>query len=86
VNATLQFVDAGQDFLEWDIEKNVVTGCRPFQGSVWCGTRIINRKIEPGTRLRIATHTGGRPFTLTLNYPVAKVLPLKPAAIPGRKP
>lgn len=41
---TLKFEDHGQDFLEWDIDRNgVVIDCRPFQ-SVWIGTKVYSPK------------------------------------------
>lgn len=42
---TIVFEDHGQDFLEWDIDgKGIVVGCRPFQGSIWCGIRVLNHR------------------------------------------
>lgn len=50
---TIKLEDHGQDFLEWDIEKGRVVGCRPFQGSVWIGTRVLNKRPRKGSVLRI---------------------------------
>ena len=52
---TIVFEDHGQDFLEWEIDdKGVVTGCRPFQGSIWGGKRVLNhRSVKAGGKARI---------------------------------
>lgn len=51
---TIILEDHGQDFLEWDIdEKGVVVGCRPFQGSIWCGVKVRNKRPRKGSILRI---------------------------------
>jgi hypothetical protein len=50
---TVYFEDLGQDFLEWDIEDGVVTGCRPFLAWLWVGTKVLNKDIQPGCKLRI---------------------------------
>ncbi len=67
---TVYLEDHGQDFLEWDIENGKVTGCRPFQGWLWIGTKVHNTIIQPGDILEI-TLKGGR---TTLNYPVERVV------------
>ena len=57
---TIFFVDDGQDFLEWDINDNgEVVDCRPFQGSVWVGTKVHNKDIKPGDQLDITMPTRG---------------------------
>jgi hypothetical protein len=68
---TVFFVDDGQDFLEWDIDKGVVVACRPFQGWVWIGTKVHNKDIKPGDYLDITTPTGTR--THHLIHAVEKV-------------
>ncbi len=67
---TVYFEDHGQDFLEWDIEDGVVVACRPFQGWLWNGTKVLNTEIRQGDILEIIPPSGGR---TTLNYPVEKV-------------
>jgi hypothetical protein len=58
---TVFLVDDGQDFLEWDInEKGEVVDCRPFQGSIWNGTKVHNKDIKPGDHLDITTTDGVR--------------------------
>lgn len=43
---TLVFEDKGQDFLEWDLDKNnVVVGCRPFQYRMWRGVKVFAPKV-----------------------------------------
>lgn len=68
---TVTFEDNGQDFLEWDIENGVVTGCRPFQGSVWGGARVSNKTFKVGGFVRV-TIKGGT--TLTVKYPLTSVV------------
>ncbi len=55
---TVFFEDDGQDFLEWDLnDKGEVIDCRPFQGDVWIGTKVLNRNIRPGDHLDIISPT-----------------------------
>ena len=77
---TIVFQDYGQDFLEWDIERDnandptyVVVGCRPFQEKVWKGTKVhtANRIIGPGFFLEITTP--GEWSRTRLVYPVKDV-------------
>ena len=76
-DCTVTFKDHGQDFLEWDIENGVVVGCRPFQGSVWGGRRVMNLEpIKVGDAIAILTKHSGIIF---INYLVRKVEALKPA-------
>jgi len=70
IKQTIYLEDHGQDFLEWDIEDGVVVGCRPFQGWLWKGTKVLNTEILPGDMLDIVSSTGE---LLTLNYPVERV-------------
>lgn len=56
---TIHFVDNGQDFLEWDLDHNgVVVDCRPCQASVWNGTKVLNRLVEPLMLLDIECNDG----------------------------
>lgn len=77
---TIRFVDAGQDFLEWDVDNTngKVLDCRPFQAHVWCGLFIADpTSIEPGDKVQICA----KPFyaaeyedkVRTINYPVERV-------------
>jgi len=68
---TVHLEDHGQDFLEWDIKDGVVIDCRPFQGWLWNGTKVLNTEIRPGDILDIIPPSGGQ---TTLNYPVEKVV------------
>ena len=62
---TVFFVDDGQDFLEWDVnEKGEVVDCRPFQGDIWIGTKVLTKDILPGTHLDIITPEGTRRYLL----------------------
>jgi len=71
---TIYFVDEGQDFLQWDInEEGVVTACRPFQGWVWCGTKVLNKDIKRGDYLKIERNG----IKSTLVHPVKKVKEVK---------
>lgn len=50
---TIHFEDHGQDFLEWDLDAdNVVIACRPCQGWVWIGNKVMNKAIKPGCYLK----------------------------------
>lgn len=47
---TITFADEGQDFLEFDLDaEGHVVDCRPFQGWLWIGYRVMNHaEIKPG--------------------------------------
>ena len=64
---TIAFADNGQDFLEWDVIDGVVADSRPFQGSVWKGTKVDMTKAQEGQLLPIITKRGESRFVL---YPV----------------
>ena len=68
---TIHFEDHGQDFLAWDIEDGVVVDCRPYQGWLWNGTKVLNTNIQPGDILEFIGKDGG---CLTLKYPVERVV------------
>jgi hypothetical protein len=71
---TIYFVDDGQDFLQWDInEEGEVTACRPFQGWVWVGTKVLNKNIKPGDLLKIER----KGIESTLIHPVKKIKEVK---------
>lgn len=57
---TVQFVDDGQDVLEWDLDANqVVTDSRPYQAEVWKGAQVVG-PVAPGMPLSfIASQAGG---------------------------
>ena len=53
---TIRFQDNGQDFLTWDLnDAGIVMACRPCQGFIWEGSRVLNPIIKPGDFLRIIT-------------------------------
>jgi hypothetical protein len=81
MKATITFEDHGQDFLEWDIENSVVVGCRPFQGLIWCGNKVLNKRLSPGDKVIIRPEGG----VMEIKYPLIKVEPLKPAAVKKRR-
>src|SRR5262245_30533915 len=64
---TIVFEDHGQDFLEWDVIDGIVADSRPFQGSVWKGTKVDMTKVQEGQLLPIITKRGESRFVL---YPV----------------
>lgn len=37
---TIEFVDNGQDFLEWIVRDDIVIDCQPFQFTVWTGGAV----------------------------------------------
>ncbi|WP_027671281.1 hypothetical protein [Rheinheimera baltica] len=37
---TIQFVDKGQDFLEWIVRDGIVIDCQPFQFTIWTGGSV----------------------------------------------
>lgn len=49
---TIYFEDKGQDFLEWDLDKDgQVIGCRPGQSWVWIGAKVLHcAEIRKGLR------------------------------------
>lgn len=68
---TIFFVDEKQDFLQWDIDdEGKVVGCRPYQGDIWIGTKVLNEKIMPGDLLNVTTPDG---VERTIAHAVEKV-------------
>jgi hypothetical protein len=68
----VQLEDHGQDFLEFDVDKdNVIIEARPFQGWLWRGRKILQGRIRRGMKLKL--QKPGE-HVLTLNYPVRAVL------------
>jgi hypothetical protein len=68
---TVFFEDDGQDFLEWDInDKGEVVDCRPYQGNVWIGVKVVNKDIKPGDRLEVIMPSG---IHRTITHAVDKV-------------
>ncbi|KKN74872.1 hypothetical protein LCGC14_0386210 [marine sediment metagenome] len=64
---TIVFEDDGQDFLEWDLERNpqrpfdyLVIGCRPFQDWLWKGTIVHTENQSLGPILEVTTPAGRR--------------------------
>ncbi len=63
---TVEFEDDGQDFLEWDLERDpdaseptyTVIACRPLQGWVWEGTKVLADDIQAGDSLHLITPRG----------------------------
>lgn len=68
---TITFEDHGQDFLEWDIEKHRVIGCRPFQASVWVGLLVFTSEPKLRAGGRVTVLADGKPREI--NYRIEKV-------------
>ena len=68
----VQIEDQGQDFTSFVLDsKNVIVETKPFQGWVWNGAKILNRRIKPGCRLKLV---GPRDkIVRELRYPVISV-------------
>jgi len=75
---TIIFEDHQQDFLEWDIDAGgMVVACRPFQGAVWCGRRVVNPDVEPGEQVFVTVDELAYmeiDHTMPVKYPVAAVI------------
>lgn len=76
-NVTVVFDDHGQDFIEWDIKTQegeslgVVVDSRPFQASVWNGTRVVMDSLSVGEKLVCLSPRLGEPREM--NYPVTEI-------------
>ena len=70
---TLRFADAGQDFLEWDLDANgCVIDSRPFQASTWVGMRVIDpMHLCLGQTPAIVSWTDWQESIL--RYPIVKI-------------
>lgn len=70
---TIHFEDHGQDFLEWDCDKDgIIIDCRPFQSNVWCKGRVANlNSIVNGVKDVVYKDSGLAAFVI--KYPVEKV-------------
>ncbi len=77
MNTTIVFEDKGQDFLEWDLdENNEVVACRPAQGWVWIGSKVMNKVIKVGGKIRFKSkhmRCAGTLGSLSLNYKVIDI-------------
>lgn len=70
MNAILTFQDHGQDFLTWQIEKDRVVDCTPFQASIWLRSRILNPdELAVGTCVVIKSPKKGI-GTMEIKYPL----------------
>lgn len=70
LNVDIEFADHGQDFLRWKIRDSIVTDCQPFQGGIWCGMRVLNRRLRFGDFVRLAAAVN-RP-AMTVRYAVVR--------------
>lgn len=74
---TIQFVDYGQDFLQFDINsQGVVTDVRPSQAWAWKGVQITNHvAIERGDHAQFRRIDGiAGVVEKTIAYPVEAVI------------
>ncbi len=71
---TVTFEDHMQDFLEWDICDREVIDCRPFQASLWVGSRLLEPMdaLKVGHKVRIIPPMEGI-GELRIKYPLTKV-------------
>lgn len=69
----LEFEDHGQDFLTWTLDENdMVCECKPFQGSIWCGSEVLNAdELQQGLETMVEIKKGNDYFTV--KYPVASI-------------
>ena len=67
----LSFDDHGQDFLHWTLdEQGVVIDCKPLQGWVWNGARVLDfQNLAEGSLVTIV-HNGD---VRTIRYPLVGV-------------
>jgi len=69
---TITFKDEGQDFVEWDIDKDgQVIACRPFQARVWCDGFVWNDPIQVGDNITYISPRSSHP--IEIQYPVVAV-------------
>ena len=67
----IEIEDQGQDFTKFCIdENNIIVDAGPFQGWLWKGFQVIQKRIRPGMKLRLRKR-GSKP--LILKYPVISV-------------
>lgn len=69
---TVELVDAGQDFLEFDIRAGRIVDTRPFQAFAWNGKLVLNESIAIGDHIDLKFSEGPR----TVLYPVIAIRPL----------
>ncbi|MCF6758287.1 hypothetical protein L3X14_17045 [Pseudomonas balearica] len=78
----IEFQDHGQDFLWWIVDEDgKVTGCGPFQSSVWCHFTISNLASLKVGSLVYGVWQGE---LTNVNYPVRAIQPLVPVEVSVR--
>lgn len=74
---TIEFQDHGQDFLEWDLDKNgKVVECRPFQGWMWEDRVVLNERLRKGSHVQVTGKYDGD--ELVIKYPLIRVTRVSP--------
>ena len=69
----IHFEDHGQDFLEWNIDKDgYVLDSKPFQRNIWAGKFTIPMTAEKGKKLAIWLN--GESW---VNYPIKKIITME---------
>ena len=71
MTGTITLSDGGQDYIEFYIVDNVITGVRPSGLSGWIGTRILNQAFFLGDQLVVDLQWND--YDLPLKYPIVKI-------------
>ena len=87
VAMTIVFAFEGQDFDEWDIDRDgIVVDSRPFQASVWRGYRIVNDELHVGDRVLYQHPHKPWPEPATIRYPITEIRRVEVIATVSDKP
>jgi len=79
----IELRDEGQDFTKLFLDGDgVITGAAPFQGWLWKGYQVLQKRIRAGMFLRIRK-PGQKP--LRLRYPVIAVATIREPARAQKK-
>lgn len=67
----ITLVDGGQNYIEFDVENDVIRAVRPSGLAGWKGTKILNKKLEVGDTLKIDLQWDD--YDLPLKYAISKI-------------
>lgn len=71
MTGTVTLVDGGQNYIEFDIADNIITGVRPALLAGWIGTKILNQAFFTGGRLLISLQW--KEYDFPLKYPIFQI-------------
>lgn len=71
MTGTITLSDGGQNYIEFDVEDNIITEVRPARLAGWKGTKILNTAFTIGGRIKISLQWDDYEFPL--EYPITQI-------------